>query len=136
MAITLSRCSPRTPTTPTCTSSTSPDQGTKRAKPTQLAKPHGHLPAHRSGCQAGHAPATNPPRPAAGPAPSPAPAQPATPDSGHRTTHTSSPDHATIALDRCSFEPVDASLTNSHPPSPRATLRVGAPRPAVIHAVD
>jgi hypothetical protein len=57
----------------------------------------------------------------AGPAPSPAPGPPATRDSDHQTTRGSSPDHATIALDRCSSGPGGWSAGRmSITPRPRA----------------
>jgi tetratricopeptide (TPR) repeat protein len=67
--------------------------------------------------------------------PSPAPGPPATRDSGHQTTRGSSPAHATIALDRCSFEPGDGSFSNSHRPWSGGTFRVDAPHSATFYAV-
>jgi len=53
-------------------------------------------------------------RPALGPPPGPAP--PETRDSGHQTSHESSPARVTTALARCPLQPGDGSFSNSYRP--------------------
>ena len=81
----------------------------------------------------------SPPDPAdspAAPGPSPGPGPPGTRDSGHQTSHRSSPGHATIALARCPLQLDDGSFSNSHRPSSEGTFRIDTPRRTPIYAVD
>ena len=126
------------------------EQRRHRAVPQQVHVIDAVRPGDHPGGQAGHlqvrvhpAPAADPdmlcrpgpPGPPAAPAPSPGPGPPATRDSGHQTSHGSSPAHATIALARCPLQLDDGSFSNSHRPSSEGTFRVDAPARNPIYAV-
>ena len=83
----------------------------------------------RTGGRSGHARPPRQPGPPAALGPPPGPAPPETRDSGHQTSHESSPARVTTAIARCPLQPGDGSFSNSYRPGSEATLRVDTTRP-------
>jgi len=83
----------------------------------------------RTGGRSGHARPPRQPGPPAALGPPPGPAPPETRDSGHQTSHESSPARVTTAIARCPLQPGDGSFSNSYRPRSEGTLRVDTTRP-------